>query len=253
MYANHFRADSHKPQWLKRRNSTLLLREDKQRKIIEKTYHARYRVREEAEAYERLDHIINDLPHLRRPKIYLVDDVTNSLQLEFVEGVDLLHEYGQHGSYVLQAWHDTLTKLLVNAHRNNVRFDADPSNFIVEHSKDCLAVIDPVAVDLDLDHFPVVVFLFGLIKCFIRYPRWWLRGKLLTIWYRYYSSYVQNSGCAWADLNRQLDHYIATVIHWNYAESQSEPFYKRLIRILIIIPAWQLIRVPFKFNWVKTR
>jgi hypothetical protein len=232
-----------------RRNSTIEIWSTENRTWLRKTYHARYQVRDEADAYHAFQELLSGeaTAGIRTAEVYDVVESQNALDLEYVQGPTIAEELAAKGCGVLTGLQDRLLKLLVMAHKEEMHFDSDPTNFIIESRSNDLILIDPICAKLDLSHFSAVVFCWGIIKSFVshayRLDRWWgyFRG-----WKSLRADYLKMAECPPHVFSQELSQYIATVITWNIEESSQEKLLKRLIRWTLLIPLWFLFRVAFR-------
>ncbi len=236
---------------LERRNSHLKVCSGAEGTYVEKSYHARFTARQEYEAYQALDPLLSDTPGIRLPRIYAIDSSCNTIRLEFIDRQNLTETFLQHGIQTFDQQRKVLVSLFAAAHTLGLRFDSDPSNFLIDPATEGLVLVDPVSVDIDLPDFTIVVFLWGLIKSFIRsraphrIPVFW------KCWKKYYIAYLKVTDGEYKELNEQISRYIDVVIDWNFNESQNDSRWKRIVRVLVIAPVWRTIQLPFKWNLVK--
>lgn len=234
-----------------RRNSVVRIVRGADGLSVEKTYHARYTVRQEYNAYLALDPLLAVSRGVRRPAIRGVEEGRNTIHLEYVDAPDLRESYLRHGVAPLDAQRELLISLFAKARWMGVRFDSDPANFLVADGGDELVIVDPVAAELDLPDFNAVVFLWGLIKSFLGSRRWHAAGAFRKCWKRYYTAYLDAVGITSTELNGQLARYIDVVIGWNLNESGGESLVNRGLRFFVIVPIWRITQLPFRFNLVR--
>src|SRR5687768_6532763 len=72
-----------------RRNSSIRIYEGPTGVLVEKTYHARFTARQEYDAYLALDDLLTASPAVRRPRIHGIDERSNAIHLEYVDGPNL--------------------------------------------------------------------------------------------------------------------------------------------------------------------
>jgi hypothetical protein len=121
---------------------------------------------------------------------------------------------------------------------------------MIDSDSGTLVLVDPVSAEVDLDDFCMVVFLWGFIKCFIRSRAPHRFFAFWKCWKMYYVDYLQITSIETKDLNRQISNYVDVVIGWNLNESQQDSWWKRIARVIIVVPAWRIIQLPFKRDWV---
>ncbi len=236
---------------IERRNSYLKICSGIKGVYVEKSYHARFTARQEYKAYQSLEALLLATPGIRLPQIYEIDDSYNTIQLELINGPNLVESFLQNGIQAFDQQRKVLVSLFVAAHTLDLPFDSDPSNFLIEPSTEGLVLVDPVSAEVNLPDFNIVVFLWGLIKSFIRsraphrFPVFW------KCWKNYYIDYLKATDGKYWKLNNQISRYIDVVIGWNLSESQNDPWWKRIVRMIAIVPVWRAIQLPFKFNLVK--
>ena len=230
-----------------RRNSTIEIWASADRTWLRKTYHARYQVSDEADAYKAFKQLLATIPGIRTAEVYGVDEPNNALDMEFVEGPTLAKELAARGGAIFQKIQEPLLKLLVLAHQKNQHLDSDPTNLMIEKQSGELVLIDPICADLDLSHFSAMVFFWGLVKNFVsqayRVDRWWSFAKT---WRSLRKAYLQQAPCTPHLFHLELSQYIATVLSWNVKESAQESVLKRLVRWTMIIPLWSALYLVFR-------
>jgi len=229
-----------------RRNSSLEMRRDIQGDYIRKHYHRRFRVEQEYQAYLALDPVIKQIHGVRRAEIFTVDESKNTIDIEFIDGPTLVEEFIEHGFEALEARIDCLLPLFHEARKRQVRFDSDPHNMIYDQSSDTLVLIDPVCDTINIADYAMIVFLWGLIKCFFRAHRYEQAAAFRKFWLDTTRKYQKASNVSHLELNRQMCLYLDRVIHWNQTENQNESFPRRWLRHLCLAPAYRIIQLGFK-------
>lgn len=234
-------------------NATIELKSDEDgRQYIHKKYHAKYTSAEELYAYQQLNKCLsNKNSGIRAAQVYDVNDLDNSLNIEFVNYKNL-HEILFSGNVnVLITIQDKLLNLFDEARRQHIRFDSDPSNMLCDEIGVNIVLVDPICVNLKLDDFTAVVFIWGLIKLSLRNPRVWQTYKILKICFDYYRKYIAQTGICYKTFNRQIGIYIGVAISWNLEKNAVEGFITRLFRLVMVVPLYSVVRVVFKYNLIR--
>ncbi len=231
-----------------RRNSTIRFERQGDRTVVHKHYHARYGVDEEVASYERLAKLLQKFSGLRVPRVYEVNSSQNSMSLEFIAGPHLTDLYRNAGPRVFDQTREQLVSLFVYASEEKVRFDCTPEHFLVDRDAGGFVIIDPVCDDIDLDDFAAVVFLLGMIKCYLRHRPWRWTLSFMSSWKRYYRSYVEQSRGTRHAFNQQVSRYIDRVVLWNQ-QTYDDSLRVRATRNFAIIPFWRVMRAFFRWNF----
>ena len=85
---------------LSRRNSSLKLGVGSMGVFVEKCYHSRFTVRQEYEAYKKLNELFLNIPGIRLADIYKIDTKHNIIQLEFIDAPNLMEAFLHQGRIV---------------------------------------------------------------------------------------------------------------------------------------------------------
>jgi len=144
-----------------RNANVMIVKESDGRTYVRKRYLAVYTAVQERAAYDRLRPLCGPIRGIKMARVLAVDEKNNSLRLEYVPGKSLYEtvEMGDIGPLI--EWREPLVELFTAARTRGIRFDGDPSNFIVHAETGQLVIIDPVCVDLQIEDFAMVVFLWG--------------------------------------------------------------------------------------------
>ena len=224
-------------QFQRRRNSTLSVCDFNDRLVVNKTYHAEYSARQEHEAYSRLAPLFEETSGMRLPDICELDDSTNAILIEYIEGKDLRDLIKSDGFRSLAPHEERLVSLFAKARRRMERFDSDPANFIVSDATGELVLVDPVCQEIELPDYVLVVFLFGLVKAALANP---FRRDILRL--RDVVATFRDAYCAQCDqadpqsVRDQLADYIGVVIQWNREPASSESLALKAMRHCFWIP-----------------
>ncbi|MCP4712309.1 MAG: hypothetical protein GY869_27120, partial [Planctomycetes bacterium] len=151
-----------------RRNSFLEMRRGDYGNCIRKHYHRRFQVEQEYQAYLELDSVIENVIGIRRAEVYGIECHQNLIDVEFIDGPTLAEDFLERGVSALEARIDCLLSLFYEARKQQVQFDSDPSNLIYDRRSDTLVLIDPVCEKMDIADYSMIVFLWGMVKCFFR-------------------------------------------------------------------------------------
>jgi len=231
-------------------NAKIEYKENQRCKYVYKCYHATYTAKDEFEAYERVDKLIQGLKKFRTAKIYNVNESDNCLSIEYIPGHSLYEIISETNVDVLKKWQSLLITLFIKARNAKVHFDSDPSNLMCDDRTGDIVIIDPVCVDLDIDDFVMIVFMWALIKIMLRNRSFWRNKAIIKHWFNYYREYLQATGVDFREFNSQLVKYIDVVIGWNKEGNSVEGPMKRVMRYLLFIPIYTVIKWIFKWNIV---
>lgn len=229
-----------------RRNSTIEIWATDSKTWVRKTYHSRYQVRNEAEAYEVFKNLLAGTPGIRTAAVYDVHTASNSIDMEHISGSTIAEAMSMCGPKILVGIQGPLLDLLVLTNSHQLHLDCDPTNFIIEQNVQELVLIDPICVPMNLSHFSAVVFFWGQVKSFVancyRVDRW---PSYARAWKSLRSAYVSRTSCSQHALSRELSQYAAVVIRWNVEESAHDSLFRRLLRWAVLIPLWTSFRIAF--------
>lgn len=234
-------------------NATTQIRYDAGgRKYVYKKYHAKYTSREEFLAYQRLGKcLLRSDSGVRAAEIYEVNDLDNSLNIEFINH-QTLHEMLFTGKvYILELIQEKLLDIFHEAKRQNVNFDSDPSNLFCDESGSEIVIIDPVGPNLSLNDYAMVVFVWGLIKLSLRNPRLWQSYRVLIYCFDYYCRYMDKTRTDYKSFNRQMSEYIGVVIGWNKEKNLVEGIFTRIFRRIVVVPLYSIVKLFFSTNLVR--
>lgn len=206
---------------------------------------------QEANAYDSLRKLLNDVPGTRAARVLAVDEEANTLSLEFLEGLNL-HERLAHGDMdILDNIRERLLRIFKRARDTGFRFDSDPSNILFETDaaeKQNLVFVDPSCIPLPIRDHAFIVFMWGLIKIPLRDWRVWRARKIAPYWNAYCREYCQLSNISGASLAQQMTAYIDLVIQWNKERNPVEGVLIHSFRRLVVIPIYRAIRLWFAWK-----
>ena len=232
-----------------RRNSSLQMCRGSQGDYIRKHYHRRFQVEQEYQAYLALDSVIKNLKGIRRAEVYAVDESRNLINVEFIDGPTLAEDYLKQGVTALEARLDGLVSLFYEARKQQVQFDSDPSNMIYDRRSDTLVLIDPVCEKMDIADYSMIVFLWGMVKCFLRAQSYEQAAGFRKFWKNINRKYQKACHVSHLEMNRQMCLYIDRVIGWNRTENQNESLGRRWVRHIFQAPTYRIIQLGFKWKW----
>jgi hypothetical protein len=233
------------------RNATVqILRLDDGHLYVHKRYHSVYTATQEQHAYRTVQLLCRDIQGIRLAYVLGVDEKENSLHLEYIPGKSLyeLLEAGKIDPII--QWTDRLVELFSAAKTQKSYFDSDPSNFIIHAKTGELVIIDPVCTNLRLEDFAMVVFLWGLIKLMLRKPRFWQYPSLIRVWRTFYREYLQRGDVESGRFNHEMVRYIDVVIKWNREVSPVDSLLITLMRRMVVVPMYMVVRWFFHLNLV---
>ncbi len=234
-----------------RNAKVMIVKESDGRTYVQKRYLAVYTAVQERAAYDRLRPLCGPIRGIKMARVLAVDEKKNSLRLEYVPGKSLYEtvEVGNLGPLI--EWRKPLVELFTAARTRGIRFDGDPSNFIVHAETGQLVIIDPVCVDLQIEDFAMVVFLWGLIKLMLRNPRPWRFTPLMRVWCAYFRDYRRCTGADPHGFNRQMACYIDMVIGWNKEISPVDDLFMAMLRRYVAVPLYTFVKWLFRWNLVR--
>ena len=223
-----------------RRNSSLFIKDRSGQLSVVKSYHNKYSIQDELACYEFLPPLVDSIPSLELPLLYDVDVAKGELHIEFVDGATLqsMLIHSGVGSFKPN-WLQVVVSLCAGSFHKNFALDADPSNFIYDESARRLVFIDPVMEVEGVEHVSISVFLWGLVKYrvrfFYRFPEY---PCFASFWHQVMRRYCDLLGCTPASVYNSLACYVDNVIRWNLRESRAESIFKRLFRLIMVVPLW---------------
>ena len=228
------------------RNATIEIVESENRdKIVRKTYRATYTAVDEHSAYARVEPIYIDCPDIRMARLLDLDADSNSFTVEFIPGRSLYDSAADGDLRPLGYWHTRLIEPFVRARNEGLRFDSDPSNFLVHADTAELIVIDPVCADIRIKDYAAVVFLWGIIKLMLRTLRFWRYPGLFRLGRSFKKLYLSAADVSSDEFNKQMVTYIDVVIGWNKEVSPVDSRAMRIIRRCLAIPLYSTARFAF--------
>jgi hypothetical protein len=251
MSTSHPNEPGGQPETIVRRNATILIYRDATPPVVEKSYQHLFDVQQESDAYKKLARVAADIPGIRTPIVHETSIADNRLTLEFISGLNLVQQFKRDGLQVLDAVRDQVIDLCVKAQAERLKFDLAPEHFMEDPVTRDWVVIDPVTEDHPIRHFSFVVFMIGLIKCFGSRLRPWNVLAHRKTWLGFYRQYAKKSNATPRELNSEFAQLINCVIGWNLQAYENETILIRVLRIIVLIPAWFLIRLPFRMQWIK--
>lgn len=244
-------ADSYSRKTIQRRNSTIAILDENDEKIVEKRYHARFNVLEEASAYAELERLLEPYAGIRTAKVLKVDAENGCLRLEYISGPSLWDSFGSEGVRAFQGARDLVLASCAEAAKQGLRFDFSPEHLLRDPATGDWVVIDPLCESMELKHFSAIVFLQGMFRCFIKHRRLWRAASFTRIWKSFLRRYRVLAGISCHEFNREMCSYIDRVIEWNRQPNETESRGMRLIRRIGVIPFWRGYRALFRWNWIK--
>ncbi len=220
---------------------TFVTREDGSR-YVKKKYRAIYTAAQEQDAYHKIQPLLQDIKAIRSAQVLNVDESSNVIYIEYIHG-ESLYELAMKGNITpILEWKEPLIDLFDKARKKGVRFDGDPSNFILHAKSGELVIIDPVCTDLQLNDFAMVVFLWGLIKVIIRSLRFWRYPFIIRVCRIYYRSYLQQTGVVPHLFGQEMIRYIDVVIEWNKEVSSADSRIMILLRRIVAVPIYTTVK-----------
>jgi len=234
---------------LLRRNSSLSFKEHGAKTCVEKRYHSKFSVTQELKSYEMLSDLVESIPGVR--PVSVLDKTDNTIILEYIHGPNVSEEVLLRGIAAVDEKRTMLLSVFLAARKKNVFFDFDPTNMIYDSESKQLVLIDPLCEPVIISEHAIVVFLWGLIKVFLRSKRVFCLRSFCRAWYLYYTEYIAEAGISYKTLNKQICQYIDVVIGWNKKESKDEPLKVRAFRYIVIIPLCNFIKCLFKLNVIR--
>jgi len=235
---------------IRRRNSSIEIASGATGTVVRKRYHARFSALQEFLAYGDLRALFQNRSGIRLPSSLSIDEDGTCLSVEYIAGPNLSEAFLDRGVQAFDERRDALVSLFSDARMAQQLFDSDPGNFILARDTDELVLVDPVSANSDLPDFVMVVFLWGMIKSFARGFGPHKIRSFWRCWKSFCMSYRKVTGCRPRDLSRQMSSYIRLVISWNLHESQLEPWWKRSVRVTLLVPAYWIAWLAFRYHWV---
>lgn len=234
-------------------NATIELKYDENGRLyIYKKYHTKYTSAEEFLAYQQLKKCLpNKNLGIRAAEVYEVNDLDNSLNIEYIDYKNLHEILFSGNENILIKIQEKLLNLFDEARRQGISFDSDPSNLLCDKDGNDVVVIDPVCANLKLNDYAAVVFIWGLIKLSLRNPRVFQSFRILKNCFDYYRKYIDKTDADFRSLNRQIGEYIGLSISWNIEKNSVEFFTTRIFRIVIVVPLYSVVRLLFISNLVR--
>ena len=234
---------------LLRRNSSLSFKKHGLIKCVEKRYHSNFTALQERESYERLARLVKEIPGIRTASV--IDTSEDTIVLEYIDGPNISENVLSKDIAVLNKKKPALISLFLAAREEKLFFDFDPTNIICDSKEKQLVLIDPVCEPVMLSEHAIIVFLWGLIKIFLRSKRVFCLKSFCRAWYLYYTEYIAKADISYKILNKQMCEYINVVIGWNKKESKDESLRLRAFRHIVIIPVYNFIKSLFKLNVIR--
>lgn len=234
---------------LLRRNSSLSFKKHGTETYVEKRYHSKFTALQERESYERLARLVKEIPGVRTACV--LEASKDVLVLEYIDGRNISEDILSRGIEILDEKRETLLSVFLAGHKEKLFFDFDPTNIIYVPDGNQLVFIDPVCQPVMLSEHAIVVFLWGLIKVFLRSKRVFCLKSFYRAWRLYYTEYIAKAGISYKILNKQICEYIDVVIGWNKEENKDESLKLRAFRHIVIVPVYNLIKSLFKLNVIR--
>ena len=220
-------------------------------RIVIKQYRlgAKYSAEQEVQAYYKLDKLLGQNHGSRVAQLYHFDEKNNEIHLEYIPGKNM-YEKIKDGDYTcLKNNKAMLVKLFSVARKERIKFDSDPSNIMFDRKG--MVFIDPVCKELEIDDYPFIVFMWGLIKVILRNPRVWYIFRIMEQWREYYFDYCQDNHIDHRTVNKQMCEYIELVIDWNREKNSVEGIFVYVFRRTVVIPLYSVVEQLFRWNIVK--
>ena len=232
-------------QTIRRRNTLLQIQKRDAVVVVDKTYTREYSATEEESAYREIRTVAEGLEGIRVANVLEVATGRNAIVVEYVDGFNLRQYLAMHGLRRLAESRPSLVELFVRSRRAGIRFDADPTNFIVVPDGNELVIIDPACRPVEIPDYCFVAFVFGLLKLGLRSPlrcNWLRLTGALKPYYHAYCAGVDEPTTV-GSLHRQMAELLSCVIGWNRLAVESESVTQRLLRRLVVIPALHMFRL----------
>lgn len=234
------------------RNASIqILKSEDGSHYVHKKYLAVYTSLQEQQAYNKLRPLLKNTPEIRLARILSANENENSINIEYIPGKSL-YEMAQKGIFEpLREYQKPLVALFIAARNAGVRFDSDPSNFIIHSRTGQLVGVDPICADIELEDYAAVVFIWGLVKLILRSLKFRRYPSLIRLIRSYLSCYLAEADVSSKDFNQQMASYITTVISWNKQISPVDGPAMILLRRCVAIPLYSIARCLFRLNWVS--
>jgi len=229
---------------INRRNSIVYL---VNKNYVIKKYNYKFSIHEEIQQYNKLTELVSNHSIFNIPRIYYSNEKYNFFRFEYIDGSRLDKIFNNSKIIILEKLKEEFLRFFARSADKGYQFDLDPSNLIMKNIG-YIYIIDPICEKIDIEHHSIIVFTFGLIKLYLKNIYKINPVKFFRIWNSYYDGYIQYRNLKASELNNEMEIYIDKVIYWNTFENFNSSIFNGIIRKLIYVPIYIIIKYIFKYN-----